>query len=136
MSAASLRVESDDAAARTKTLQRQIEGRGAKPLASLKPDERAWYEKEASPTAAIVIEAVSRALPDAAYLTELHVEGVTLRMIGLTSDAASLIAPLEQSGHLADVHFFAPTTREADGALFRFHIEARVKPHFTIAEGP
>jgi general secretion pathway protein L len=136
ISAASLRAESEDMAVRTKTLLRQIEGPGAHSLASLKPGERAWYEKETSPTAAIVMEAVSRALPDTAYLTEWHLEGVTLRLIGLTSDAASLIAPLEQSGHLADVHFFAPTTREADGALFRFHVEARIKPHFAIAEVP
>jgi general secretion pathway protein L len=137
ISAASLRAETDDDEARTKGLLGQIEGGGSQSLASLKPSERAWREKEISPTAAIVIEAVSRALPDAAYLTELHLEGVTLRLIGLTRDPPSLIAPLEQSGHLADVHFFAPTTREADGAQFRFHIEARVKPHYTVtAEGP
>src|SRR5262249_1455099 len=45
-SAASLRAESDEAAARGKTLQRQIEGPGARSVASLKPGERAWYEKE------------------------------------------------------------------------------------------
>jgi general secretion pathway protein L len=137
ISAASLRAETDDDEARTKVLLRQIEGGGSESLASLKPAERAWREKETSPTAAIVIEAVSRALPDAAYLTELHLEGAGLRIIGLTRDPPSLIAPLEQSGHLADVHFFAPTTREADGTQFRFHIEARVKPRYTLtAEGP
>jgi general secretion pathway protein L len=133
ISAASLRAETDDDEARTKVLLRQIEGGDSQSLASLKPSERAWREKETSPTAAIVIEAVSRALPDAAYLTELHLEGVTLRMIGLTRDPPSLIAPLEQSGHLADVHFFAPTTREPDGSQFRFHVEARVKPRYTLA---
>src|SRR6266478_7744409 len=51
--------------------------------------------------------------------------------------ARSVIAPLEHSGHLNDVHFFAPTTRGPDGTLFRFNIEARVEPHFKIAEeGP
>jgi general secretion pathway protein L len=136
VSAASLRSENEDAEARTKVLLHQVEGAGGSSLASFKPGERAWYEKEVSPTVAIVIEAVSRALPDAAYLTELHLEGVTLRLVGLASDPPSLIAPLEHSGHLSEVHFFAPTTREADGGQFRFHIEARVKPHFTIgAEG-
>jgi general secretion pathway protein L len=137
ISVASLRAETDNDEARTKILLRQIEGGDSQSLASLKPGERAWREKETSPTVAIMIEAVSRALPDAAYLTELHLEGVTLRIMGLTRDPPSLIAPLEQSGHLADVHFFAPTTREADGTQFRFHIEARVKPHYTItAEAP
>ena len=135
ISAISIHEESEDIAAHTRTLQRQIDGpRTPQSLALLNPNERAWYEKEASPTAAIVIEAVSRALPDAAYLTELHLENTTLRMIGLTHDAPSLIAPLEHSGHLTNVRFFAPTTRGTDGALYRFHIEARVEPHFRITE--
>ena len=135
ISAASLRAECEDAETRTKILLRQVEGAGGPSLASLKPGQRAWYEKEVSPTTAIVIEAVSRALPDAAYLTELQLAGITLRLVGLTRDPSSLIAPLEHSGHLSEVHFFAPTTREADAGLFRFHIEARVKPHFTIGTG-
>jgi len=81
-----------------------------------------------------VLEALSRALPDAAYLTELHLDNTTLRMIGLASDAPSLIAPLERSGHFTDVHFFAPTTRGPDGSLFSFHIEARVVPRLDVME--
>jgi general secretion pathway protein L len=120
---------------RARTLQRQI--KGPTPMSMLNPRERAWYAKETSPTAAIVLEALSQALPDGAYLTELRLEQGTLRMIGLTNDAPSLIAPLEQSGHLSDVRFFAPTARGPDGNLFRFNIEAHVEPHFKMAEdGP
>ena len=133
-SAASLGEESEEVAARIRTLQRQIQGPTAQSIASLSPSERAWYAKETSPTAAIALEALSRALPDGAYLTELRLENATLRMIGLANDAPSLIAPLEHSGHLNDVHFSAPTTRGPDGTLFRFNIEARVEPHFKIAE--
>jgi general secretion pathway protein L len=136
-SAVSLGGESDDLAARVRALQRQIQGPAARSVASLNPNERAWYAKENAPTAAIVLEALSRALPDGAYVTELRLENATLRMIGLANDVPSLIAPLEHSGHLNDVHFFAPTTRGPDGTLFRFNIEARVEPHFKIAEeGP
>jgi general secretion pathway protein L len=81
-----------------------------------------------------VLEVLSRALPDAAYLTELRLENSTLRVIGLTRDAPSLIGPLERSGHLTAVHFFAPTTRGPDGSLFKFHIEAQVVPRLEIAE--
>ena len=90
--------------------------------------------KRARPLTVIVLEALSLALPDAAYLTELHLDNTTLRMIGLASDAPSLIAPLERSGHFTDVHFFAPTTRGPDGSLFRFHIEARVVPRLEVTE--
>jgi Tfp pilus assembly protein PilN len=133
-SAASLGGESEEVEARVKTLQRQIQGPAGQSLASLSPSERAWYAKETAPTTAIVLEALSRALPDGAYLTELQLENSTLRIIGLAKDAPSLIAPLEHSGHLTNVHFFAPTTRGPNETLFRFNIEAQVEPHFKIAE--
>jgi general secretion pathway protein L len=134
-SAASIRGESEDLAARSKTLQRQLQGsRAPQVMASLPPAERAWAWKETSPSAIIVLEVLSRMLPDAAYLTELRLDNTTLRIIGLTSDAPSLVAPLERSGHLTGVHFFAPTTRGPDGTLFRFHIEARVVPRLEVTE--
>jgi general secretion pathway protein L len=132
-SAAAIRADSEDVAAQLKTLQRRLQP-GAQTVAGLPPAERAWSAKETSPSAAIVLEALSRALPEAAHLTELRLDGTTLRIIGLAPDAPSLLPPLAQSGHLTDVHFFAPTTRGADGRLFRFNIEARVAPRPTIAE--
>jgi general secretion pathway protein L len=132
MSAASLGTESEEVMARARTLKRQIQGPA--PMSTLNPRERAWYAKETSPTVAILLEALSRSLPDGTYLTELRLEQGTVRMIGLTNDAPSLIAPLERSGHLSDVRFFAATTRGPDGSLFRFNIEARVEPHFRMAE--
>jgi len=134
VSAASLGGENEEVGARARALQRQIQRPTSQSVASLSPSERAWYTKETSPTAAIVLEVLSRALPDGAYLTELRLENTALRMIGLANDAPSLIAPLEHSGHFNDVHFFAPTTRGPEGTLFRFNIEARVDPHFKIAE--
>jgi general secretion pathway protein L len=131
-SAASLSGDSEQIVARARTLQREIQG--PTPMSMLNPRERAWYAKETSPTMSIVLEALSRALPDGAYLTELRLEQGTLRIIGLTNDAPSLIASLERSGHLSNVRFFAPTTRGPDGSLFRFNIEAHVDPHFRMAE--
>jgi general secretion pathway protein L len=134
-SAASIRAESEDLVTRSKTLQRQIQSSPtSQMMASLNPAERAWTAKETSRSAVIILEALSRTVPDSAYLTELHLENATLRLIGLAGDPPALIAPLEQSGHLVGVHFFAPTTRSADGKLFRFHIEARVEPRLAISE--
>ncbi|MBR1201871.1 MULTISPECIES: PilN domain-containing protein [unclassified Bradyrhizobium] len=133
MNAASADSESDEIGSRLATLQRQIKGNSSKEaIASLAPAERARALKETSPVAVVVVEALSRALPDTSYLTELNMDGSTLRIVGLAGDAPSLIAPLERSGHFRDVHFFAPTTRNADGARFVFHIEARVEPHVRI----
>jgi general secretion pathway protein L len=127
--------KSQDLSVRIETIRRQLEA----PLtlqsaASLSPNEREWYDKEASPSVVIVIEALSRALPDAAYLTELSLQSRTLRIAGLTSNAPPLIAALEHSGSLTGVHFFAPTTRESDGGHFRFHIEGHIEPLVNVAE--
>jgi general secretion pathway protein L len=135
VSASSIRGETDALAVRAKALQRQVQaGRTPASVAALPPPERAWVSKEISASGAIVIEALSRALPDSAYLTEIRLDGATLRITGLADDAPALLAPLEQSGHLSQVRFFAPTTRGPDGRLFRFHIEAQVEPHMRIAE--
>ena len=135
VSASFMRDGSDDIATRIDALRRQLQGPATlQSAASLPPNEREWYEKETSPSAVIVIEALSRALPDSAYLTELSLQNTTLRIVGLTTDAPPLIASLEHSGSLTGVHFFAPTTREPDGKHFRFHIGGRVEPHAVFAE--
>jgi general secretion pathway protein L len=134
-SASAVRSESEEAAARTAALQRQLQpSRASSPRAMADPAERAWIQKESAPAGVIVIETLSRALPDTAYVTELSLQKAIVRIVGLTSDAPSLIAPLEHFGQFAEVRFFAPTTRGPDGRLFWFHIEARVEPHIGIAE--
>jgi len=135
ISASLIRARSDDIATRIDALRRQLQGPATlQSAAALPPNEREWYDKETSPSAVIVIEALSRALPDSAYLTELSVQNTTLHIVGLTTDAPPLIASLEHSGSLTGVRFFAPTTREPDGKHFRFHIEGRIEPHAIVAE--
>ncbi|MBO0763983.1 MAG: PilN domain-containing protein [Hyphomicrobiaceae bacterium] len=124
----SLRGESESVAVRYKALQRQMQSPSPLTLTSINTPERAWAARESSPSAMIVLEALSRVLPDQAYLTELRLDKDSLRISGLAHDVPSLVAPLEQSGHLANVRFFAPTTLGPDGQHFRFHIEARVEP--------
>ena len=102
--------------------------------ASMPPAERAWVSKEMSTSSVIVMEALSRALPDSAYVTEIRLEKENLRIVGLADDAPGLLAPLEKSKHMTDVRFFAPMARGPDGKLFRFSIEARVQPHIKIGE--
>jgi general secretion pathway protein L len=134
-SGASIRNESEDMAARSKVLQRQVQtGRTASSMASMPPAERAWLSKETSISSVIVMEALSRALPESAYVTEIRLEKENLRIMGLADDAPGLLAPLERSEHMTDVHFFAPTARGPDGKLFRFSIEARVEPRIKIGE--
>lgn len=84
--------------------------------------------KHESPLTVIVLETLSRILPDHTYVTELRIEGDTLRLVGMTQDAPSLIGLLEQSSQFTRATFFAPTTRSPNESRERFHIEARIEP--------
>ena len=83
--------------------------------------------KRAEPASLLILEALSKVLPDDTYLTELRIEANKLRLSGLTRDAPALIALIEQSG-FTRASFFAPTTRSPSQVGERFHIEATIKP--------
>ena len=135
VSTASIRNDSEEVAARSRVLQRQAQtGRTASSMASIPPAQRAWLLKETSISSVILIEALSRALPESAYVNEIRLEKESLRIMGLADDAPALLGPLERSEHMTDVHFFAPTARGPDGKLFRFSIEAHVEPRIKIGE--
>ena len=101
------------------------DGRDRSPVAAL---ERRKYE---IPSSAIMLEALSQVLPDHTYVTELHLAGSKLQIVGITHDAPSLIALIEQSPHFTRATFYAPTTRSPSDPGERFHIEARVEPRNT-----
>lgn len=88
--------------------------------------------KRATPASVLVIEALSRALPDDTYLTQLHVEGDKVQIGGLTEDAPGLIRLIEQSPSFRHAAFDAPTTQTPGERGERFHIEAHAEPVFTV----
>ena len=65
-------------------------------------------------------------------MTELRINGERLQIVGMTSDAPSLIRLIEQSPHFAHATFFAPTTRSPGTTKEQFHIESQINPVFTF----
>ena len=73
-----------------------------------------------------LLDTLSSAIPDQAYLTHLSIRKARLVISGRADDAAALIASLERSGHLQAVKFGGPTIREAKGKKESFTIEAKI----------
>jgi general secretion pathway protein L len=113
--------------ARRAAIRAGADGGDRSPVAAL---ERRKYE---TPASVIVLDALSLVLPDHTYVTELHLAGNKLQIVGITRDAPGLIPLIEQSQHFTRATFYAPTTRAPSDPGERFHIEARVESKNTVA---
>lgn len=89
----------------------------------------AQRKRETAPSV-LILESLSRALPDDTYLGELQVEEGKLRISGVTREASSLIKIIEQTDRFRSATFFAPTIRAPDGTGEQFHIEAQIAAPF------
>lgn len=93
--------------------------------------ERLVKRKMDEPAVIVLIEALSRALPDSAYLSELEINGRETRIVGKSDDPTTLITKLEDTPQFEDVHFSAATTREEGETVGTFSIISRAQggPH-------
>jgi general secretion pathway protein L len=112
---------------RRAAIRASSDGADRSPIAAL---ERRKHE---TPASVIVLDALTQVLPDHTYVTELHMAGTKLQIVGITRDAPSLIPLIEQSQHFTRATFYAPTTRSASEPGERFHIEAQIEPKNTAA---
>lgn len=78
------------------------------------------------PAAVVVLESLSRALPDDSYLTQLRISGARLEIDDVSRSASSLVAVLEQTEPFQRAQFSAPTTPAAAEGAEEFHIAADI----------
>jgi general secretion pathway protein L len=75
----------------------------------------------------LVLDGLTKVLPDNTYVTELHLAENKVQIVGISTDASSLIPLIEQSTTFKSATFFAPTTSSASDRNERFHIEAEIQ---------
>ncbi len=125
-----------DAYSRRNSLRDRIAQLEASARAHARPDLlRARKRREAilrarssAPTQSTMLEELSRALPDQAYLDRLEVRDRVVTLHGFASDVPAVVSALENSKIFADVKFVAPITRDKESSRFKFSISASVKP--------
>lgn len=88
----------------------------------------AWLtaQKAEQPSMAVALEALSRALPDEAWLDRLDVSQGIVTIAGSATNADRLVGLLEASKNFSDVQFSAPVMRADGSALDTFTITAKI----------
>jgi general secretion pathway protein L len=92
-------------------------------------------DRSSRPSPLLVLEALSRLLPDTVWLTEATLDGNEVAVSGMAEDASALIPLVEAAPEFEQVRFQAPSTRVTvrgvDGAerqVERFALRAVVDP--------
>jgi general secretion pathway protein L len=117
-------VDARIAAARTRIAEAGLQNAQGKRLREV--TDALIQRKTAEPPVVSLIEGLSRALPDSAFLTELEIRKGAARMVGKSNEAAALIAAIESAPQFEQVGFAAPTTRDASETMESFTITARI----------
>ena len=88
----------------------------------------------------LVMESLSRLLPDGVWLTDAAISGNKLTIQGYADEVAGIVGLIESSPHFASAEFRAPSTREKvqlpDGSereVSRFSVAADVEPATEIS---
>ncbi len=122
--------QNDDLEARiaaTKSRVEEVKRLNAENSTLREQRERLAKRKSDNPAVVVLIEALSRALPDTAYLAELEINERETRIVGKSADPTGLITLLEDTPEFEDVRFAAPTTREEGETLGTFSIIGRAQ---------
>jgi general secretion pathway protein L len=80
--------------------------------------------KWAAPSLVLVLEELSKRLPDDTFITQMDFDGKTAQIQGESASAASLVEQLENSPMFKDVGFKAQLTKIQGTQNDRFHIAA------------
>ena len=127
-------------------LDRQIAEAESAARAAARPQDattrgiRDWVlaQRRGAPVLSLMMEELSRVLPDDAVLDRLEMRDGILTIAGKAQNVPALIGPLEAARHFEQVDFAAATTRQEGETRDGFSISAHVKPILSVGarKGP
>ncbi len=79
-------------------------------------------KKSTNPPVTALVEELTRILPDDAWLSELHVDGNSVEIVGHAQSAATLTVLLDRSDFFTDVKLVSPVVRSPADNTERFDI--------------
>jgi general secretion pathway protein L len=92
-------------------------------------------QQRATPSPTVVLEALSRLLPDSVWLDSVSLDDHEVTLSGYAEDAAQVLPIIESSPHFKEAQFRAPSTRvtvpgPGGGTrdVERFSLSAKVQP--------
>mgnify|MGYP000309463645 CR=1 FL=1 len=109
------------AAQDTDALHRQLENLSARHNFLLQ-------KKRAAPPVTILLNEITRLLPDDTWVQQFELKGRELQLVGETASSSKLIGILEQSTMLDEASYRSPLTKVQPGSAERFHLSAVVQP--------
>lgn len=85
-------------------------------------------KKRAAPPVTILLDEVTRLLPDDTWVQQFELKGRELQLVGETGSSSKLVGIIEQSNLLNEASFRSPLTKTQPGNFERFHLSAEVQP--------
>ncbi|MBV0934276.1 PilN domain-containing protein [Marinobacterium weihaiense] len=124
----------DQLQARLQPLQQQAEQARAVQVAADRL-EQGWrflsQRRQAQPARLLLLDELTRRLPDHTWVSRLELEGSDLQLQGESSQASELIGLLEASPWLQAVSFTSPVTVNPRSGKERFSLQAQVRLEVT-----
>ena len=91
-------------------------------------------EADRSP-ALVILEEVTKLVPDTAWVQEFRFDGATIELSGLARSAATLLPVFERSALFHEARFTAPIRIESGEDRERFRLQAKLRPPNPSAVG-
>ncbi len=88
-------------------------------------------QRNQRPPVVFLLNAISTALPDDAYLAQFELAGTTLSLHGVAASAPGLVAPLEALAIVKKVEFSAPILRDPGAGLEQFQLTIQLRGEST-----